>query len=248
MIEFFSGERESALPENWDAGDPVDPYGEFEQDFDLETLFAPLPERTRQVLELYYRRGLEAEEIGEEAGDGAERRLPAAAPGPREAAGGVPRWRLTACSSCSTSSRAALRAARAHRCASTSSARGERGDELARMLDRFLASAPPPPPPPERVEMMRAWLAGEPPILELRKQRGLTRDVVVDRLLGLLGLKEERRAKVRRYYHELETGLLEPRGVDRRVWEALADVLGAGVARSGRAGVARRSRRSPHSG
>jgi hypothetical protein len=104
---------------------------------------------------------------------------------------------------------------------------GERGDELAGMLNRFLASAPPPQPPAERVEMMRAWIAGEPPILELRKRRGLTRDVVVEQLLGLLGLRAERRAKVRRYYHELETGLLEPRGVDRRVWDALAQVLGA---------------------
>jgi hypothetical protein len=107
---------------------------------------------------------------------------------------------------------------------------GERGDELAGMLNRFLASAPPPSPPAERVEMMRAWIAGQPPILELRTQRGLTRDVVVERLLGLLGLGNERRAKVRGYYHELETGLLEPRGVDRRVWEALGQVLGASVA------------------
>lgn len=68
VVEFFSGERESTLPENWDAGDPVDPYGEFEQDFDLEALFASLPERTRRVLELYYRRGLEAEDIGETLG------------------------------------------------------------------------------------------------------------------------------------------------------------------------------------
>src|SRR5436305_510824 len=99
---------------------------------------------------------------------------------------------------------------------------GEQGDELAGMLNRFLASAPPPSPPAERVEMIRAWIAGQPPILELRKQRGLTRDVVVDRLLSLLGLMDERRTKVRGYYHELETGLLEPRGVDRRVWDALA--------------------------
>lgn len=106
---------------------------------------------------------------------------------------------------------------------------GEQGDELAGMLNRFLASAPAPEPPAQRVEMMRAWIAGQPPILELRKQRGLTRDVVVDRLLALLGLRDERRTKVRGYYHELETGLLEPRGVDRRVWEALAQVLGASV-------------------
>ena len=26
VVEFFSGERESTLPEDWDAGDPVDPY------------------------------------------------------------------------------------------------------------------------------------------------------------------------------------------------------------------------------
>ena len=106
---------------------------------------------------------------------------------------------------------------------------GDRGDELANMLNHFLASAPPPQASAERVEMMRAWIAGQPPILELRKQRGLTRDVVVERLLGLLGLRAERRAKVRGYYHELETGLLEPRGVDRRVWEALGQVLGASV-------------------
>ena len=37
---------------------------------------------------------------------------------------------------------------------------GERGDELANMLNRFLASAPPPQPSAERVEMMRAWIAG----------------------------------------------------------------------------------------
>jgi transcriptional regulator with XRE-family HTH domain len=106
---------------------------------------------------------------------------------------------------------------------------GESGDELATMLNHFLATAPPPQPSAERVEMMRAWIAGKPPILELRKQRGLTRDVVVERLLGLLGLRAERGAKVRGYYHELETGLLEPRGVDRRVWVALGQVLGVSV-------------------
>jgi hypothetical protein len=79
---------------------------------------------------------------------------------------------------------------------------GDRADELAGMLDRRLG-----------------W-----------GRRGLTRDVVVERLLALLGLRPERSLKVRRYYHELETGLLEPRGVDRRVWEALAQVLGASAA------------------
>ena len=60
VVEFFSGDTESTLPEDWDAGDPVDPYADFEQDAWLEAAFAPLPERTREVLELYYRRGLDA--------------------------------------------------------------------------------------------------------------------------------------------------------------------------------------------
>lgn len=68
VVEFFTGTNESPLPEGWDAGDPVDPYGEVEQDFDLETLFRPLPERTREVLELYYRRGLEADQIAHTLG------------------------------------------------------------------------------------------------------------------------------------------------------------------------------------
>jgi hypothetical protein len=51
----------------------------------------------------------------------------------------------------------------------------------------------------------------------------------VDALVKLLGLDPTKRAKVKRYYHELESGLLEPRGVDRRVWEALAETLKAQV-------------------
>jgi RNA polymerase sigma factor (sigma-70 family) len=64
VVEFLSGDTESTLPEDWDAGDPVDPYADFEQDAWLEAAFAPLPERTREVLELYYRRGLDTNEIG----------------------------------------------------------------------------------------------------------------------------------------------------------------------------------------
>ena len=48
---------------------PVDPRTGFVIDFfDLEAAFSPLPERTRAVLELYYRRGLEPAEIGETLG------------------------------------------------------------------------------------------------------------------------------------------------------------------------------------
>ena len=106
------------------------------------------------------------------------------------------------------------------------------GDEaavLAQLVDRFLSGSEPPPPAPERVELMRAWVRGEPPILELRKARKLKRGELVSRLTGSLGLSSDREPKVARYYHELESGLLEPRGVDSRVWEALASVLGTDV-------------------
>jgi hypothetical protein len=106
---------------------------------------------------------------------------------------------------------------------------GDDAGELAPLVDAFLAGAEPPPPDPERVELMRAWARGEPPLLELRKSRRLKRAELVSRLTGLLGLSPDREPKVAHYYHELEVGLLETRGVDARVWDALRQVLGAEV-------------------
>jgi hypothetical protein len=107
---------------------------------------------------------------------------------------------------------------------------GESAGELGRLVDAFLARASPPEPDEERVALARAWVEGQPPLLELRTRRGLRRDAVVDALVKLLGLDPTKRAKVKRYYHELESGLLEARGVDRRVWEALAETLRAQAA------------------
>ena len=73
--------------------------------------------------------------------------------------------------------------------------------------------------------LARAWVEGQPPLLELRVQRGLKREEVVESLRERLGLAPELREKLRERYHELETGQLEPAPVDRRVWEALADAL-----------------------
>ena len=106
---------------------------------------------------------------------------------------------------------------------------GDDAPTLAKLVDSFLAGSDPPVPEPERVELMRAWARGEPPLLELRKSRRLKRAELVSRLTGLLGLAPDREPKVARYYHELEGGLLEPRGVDARVWEALRQVLGTDV-------------------
>jgi hypothetical protein len=42
-----------------------------------------------------------------------------------------------------------------------------------------------------------------------------------------LGLDVKKNEKVKRYYHELESGLLEPERVDRRIWDTVAETLGA---------------------
>ena len=43
-------------------------------------------------------------------------------------------------------------------------------------------------------------------------------------LAGLLGL-QGKEAKIHPYYHQMETGTIEPQGVSRRVLEALASVF-----------------------
>jgi hypothetical protein len=102
---------------------------------------------------------------------------------------------------------------------------GEGQDELAALIERYLERVPPPAPDADALALAESWLAGQPPLLELRARRGLRRDEVVDALIERLGLDRAKRAKVKRYYHELEGGLLEPAGVDRRVWNALAGTL-----------------------
>jgi hypothetical protein len=106
---------------------------------------------------------------------------------------------------------------------------GAERDELARLIDAFLRSAVPPPPGEEAVVALRARLSGDPPLLALRKQRAVRVDEVVDELLRTQGWATTKRAKVKRYYHELEGGLLEPKRVDRRVWDVLAGTLNAAI-------------------
>jgi hypothetical protein len=106
---------------------------------------------------------------------------------------------------------------------------GVEADALARLVDGFLAGSPPPAATAERVETMRAWVRGEPPLLELRKQRRLRRSDVVARLADLLGLPQARHEKLGWYYHRLESGLLDLRRIDARVWDALREVFGGDV-------------------
>jgi hypothetical protein len=106
---------------------------------------------------------------------------------------------------------------------------GGQEDELASLIDTFLEYAPAPAPDEQAVELFEAWQAGESPLLRLRTARGLTRDAVVAALVRTLGIDQRKEEKARRYYRELESGLLEPERVDRRVWAALAETLDARI-------------------
>ena len=81
---------------------------------------------------------------------------------------------------------------------------GARRDELATLLDAFLAAAAPPEPSEEKVAAMRAWIAGQPPLLDLRVRRGLKAEAVVERLRELLVLPARALGALRVAYHELE--------------------------------------------
>lgn len=107
---------------------------------------------------------------------------------------------------------------------------GDGAEELGVLIERFVAGVPPPAPSEERVAMMNAWLAGEPPLLALRTSRGMRRKQVVEALIRILGLDAAKEKKVARYYHRLETGLLDPARVDQSVLDAVAETLKTRVA------------------
>jgi hypothetical protein len=104
-------------------------------------------------------------------------------------------------------------------------AAGAEADELAALIDGFLARAPARPPSAESVELMEAFLAEEPPLVALRAARGIRVEEVVARLVAELALPAEAAAKVKQHYQRLEQGLLDAGRVSERVWEVLARVL-----------------------
>ena len=106
---------------------------------------------------------------------------------------------------------------------------GDRADELAELLDGFLRRVPRGAPDPQTVALMGAWLAGEPPLVRLRVERGIRVDDVVKALVEGFRLDPAKRAKVKRLYQELEKGLLEPSTVSAKLWDALGRLLGPAV-------------------
>lgn len=115
---------------------------------------------------------------------------------------------------------------------------GDRAD-LAVLIDRFLAGQPARAPTDETLSRVRAIATlaesateDAPPttaIAQLRVDRGLSVDGVVDRLRTLLGLGAPLRPKLRDAYSDLERDWLDPRRVQRPVWAALAAIFAVDV-------------------
>jgi hypothetical protein len=119
--------------------------------------------------------------------------------------------------------------------------------ELAEMLHTFLEHAP----PPNYSEETFAAIMREPAVLaaanlidqetwpgllpSLRQRAKLKRDEVVARLAEALELAGKE-AKVKGYYHQMESGTLDPSGVSRKVIEALGKVFGVDPGKIERAG------------
>ena len=107
---------------------------------------------------------------------------------------------------------------------------GEGADELARLVKAFVAtSAGRGAVGGARRADPRVGREDQSPLLEMRTRRGVRRDQVVDAILGRFGIDSAKRQKVAGYYHELESGLLDPLRVDRSVWELLAELLRSSV-------------------
>jgi hypothetical protein len=120
--------------------------------------------------------------------------------------------------------------------------------ELAEMLHTFLEHAP----PPNYSEATFAAILHEPAVQaaanlideqtwpgllpSLRQRAKLKRDEVVARLAEALSLAGKE-AKVKGYYHQMESGTLDPSGVSRKVIEALGKVFNVDPGKIERAGA-----------
>jgi len=85
---------------------------------------------------------------------------------------------------------------------------GDRSDELAPMIETFLVRAPRPIPSAQALAYVRTL--DDPPILRARVAKALRVDEVVEAIMTACQLRPDSRAKVRRYYQQLEGGVLDP--------------------------------------
>jgi hypothetical protein len=101
---------------------------------------------------------------------------------------------------------------------------GDRADELAPLIDAFLARAPRRAPTPESLAFVGSL--DEPPLLRARVAKALKVDDVVEAIVSECELDPEARPRVRRYYQQLEGGVLDPSRVAASVWDAITGLLG----------------------
>ena len=101
---------------------------------------------------------------------------------------------------------------------------GDGADELAPLIEAFLARAPRRGPTPASLSFVQSL--DDPPMLRARVAKALKVDDVVDAIVVECDLAPETRPKVRRYYQQLEGGVLDPTRVAASVWDAITGLLG----------------------
>ncbi len=105
---------------------------------------------------------------------------------------------------------------------------GDRADELAPLIEAFLARAPRRDPSEDALRFVRSL--DEPPMLRARVAKALRVDDVVDAIVAACKIRPEGRSKARRYYQQLEGGVLDPSRVAASVWDAITSTLGGSKA------------------
>jgi hypothetical protein len=112
-------------------------------------------------------------------------------------------------------------------------ARDDEREQLSQLIERFLLRQPSREPTSESLAYLRAVAAladapapiADAPLVEARNRLGMKRERLVEELRRALGLRSDDDAKLRRYYHRLESGLLDTSRVSSRVWAALESIL-----------------------
>jgi len=101
---------------------------------------------------------------------------------------------------------------------------GDRADELAPLIEAFLERAPRRAPGAEALAYVQSL--DDPPMLRARVAKALRVDDVVDVILAACEIRPDARPMVRRYYQQLEGGVLDPSRVAASVWDAIIEALG----------------------
>jgi hypothetical protein len=101
---------------------------------------------------------------------------------------------------------------------------GDHADELAPLIEAFLARAPRRGPTPASLAFVRSL--DDPPLTRARVAKAVKVEDVVDAIVTECELDPATRPRVKRYYQQLEAGILDPTRVAASVWDAITGLLG----------------------